>query len=138
MSTALPAPTDADFFPNEKPTQEEGRAALRYFFNLLPKWQITDAQARILLGDVPPATYYRWKKAGAKDLSGDLIWRLGDILGITKGLRYLFREPERGYQWLHKPNAAFAGKSALDVMLVGHPASLTRVRRYIDAERGGW
>ena len=35
-------------------------------------------------------------------------------------------------------NAAFGGRSALDVMAGGELTDLMRVRRYLDAERGGW
>jgi len=138
MTSPLPQPAKADFIPTEKPTQDEGRAALRFFFNMAPKWQISDSEARMLLGELSQATFYRWKKGEVGTIPHDTLWRLGDILGISKGLRYLFREPERGYFWLKKPNEAFAGQSALDVMLSGPPGALTRVRNYIDAERGGW
>ena len=33
---------------------------------------------------------------------------------------------------------AFAGSSALEVMLGGELTDIMRVRRYLDAERGGW
>lgn len=138
MASPLPQPAKADFISTEKPTQDEGRAALRFFFNVVPKWQISDSEARMLLGELSQATFYRWKKGEVGTIPHDTLWRLGDILGISKGLRYLFREPERGYLWLKKPSEAFAGQSALDVMLSGPPGALTRVRNYIDAERGAW
>ena len=47
-------------------------------------------------------------------------------------------EPQRGYAWIKAGNAAFAGKSALEVMLGGELTDLMRVRRYLDAERGLW
>ncbi|WP_148359223.1 MbcA/ParS/Xre antitoxin family protein, partial [Acidocella aminolytica] len=49
-----------------------------------------------------------------------------------------FKEPARGYGWIKAPNAAFSGRSALDVMLHGELTDLMRVRHYLDAERGGW
>jgi hypothetical protein len=138
MYATLPVPANNDYTPGDRPTQDEGKAALRFFFNIMPKWRLNEAEARTLLGDVAPATFYRWKKGEVGVLPSDTIWRLGDILGISKGLRYMFHDPERGYEWLRKPNAAFHGHSALDVMVVGHPGELARVRRYLDAERGGW
>ena len=39
--------------------------------------------------------------------------------------------------WVRKPNAAFGGSSALAVMLAGNVADLVRVRRWLDAARGG-
>ena len=43
-----------------------------------------------------------------------------------------------GDAWIKAGNAAFAGSSALDIMLGGELTDLMRVRRYLDAERGGW
>ena len=57
---------------------------------------------------------------------------------MFKALRIVFREPERGYAWIAKPNAAFGARTALEVMLNGELTDLMRVRRYLDAERGGW
>ena len=37
-----------------------------------------------------------------------------------------------------RPNDAFAGRSALEMMLGGELTDLMRVRRYLDAERGAW
>ena len=59
-------------------------------------------------------------------------------MGIHKGLRLIFGDSPRVYAWIKAPNAAFGGQSALDVMLQGELTDLIRVRRYIDAERGGW
>jgi hypothetical protein len=53
-------------------------------------------------------------------------------------LRILFTEAPRGYAWIKAPNAASANRSALDVMLEGELTDLMRVRRYLDADRGGW
>jgi hypothetical protein len=59
-------------------------------------------------------------------------------MGIHKALRIIFRDPQRGYDWIRKGNTAFADRSALDVMLAGELTDLMRVRRYLDAERGAW
>ena len=59
-------------------------------------------------------------------------------MGIHKALRIVFKDSQRGFAWIRAANAAFNGKSALDVMLGGELTDLMRVRRYLDAERGGW
>jgi len=64
--------------------------------------------------------------------------RMALLIGIHKGLRYLFRDPERGYAWIRKPNAAFEGHSALDVMLRGEMTDLIALRDWLNAERGAW
>lgn len=119
-------------------TEAEGAAMLRAAFNLFRLWGVDDKGARVLLGSPSPSTFYRWKRGEIGPLSHDTVWRLGDLMGIHKALRYLFLEPQRAYDWIAKPNEAFAGASALDRMLGGAPADLTAVRRYLDAERGGW
>jgi hypothetical protein len=122
---------------SSKPTQEEGQAALRLFFALIPLWKISETEARSLLGEPAPSTFDLWRHGEYEPIPHDILYRLGDLVGIHIGLRYLFQEPVRGYEWLRKPNEAFAGQSALALMLSGHPSGLTRVRGYIDAERQG-
>jgi hypothetical protein len=56
--------------------------------------------------------------------------------GHPQGAAHHFREPQRGYRWIKAGNEAFAGRSALDIMLGGELTDLMRVRRYLDAERG--
>ena len=64
--------------------------------------------------------------------------RMAHLLGVHKGLRYLFREPARGYAWIRKPNTAFGGMSALDFMLRGELSDLAAMRAWLNAVRGAW
>ncbi|MCF6445875.1 MbcA/ParS/Xre antitoxin family protein [Nereida sp. MMG025] len=125
-----------DFTPDPI-TDEEGGAMLRAVLTLFGKWQITDEDAAILL-DLPLRTYRRWKTGQAGRLDRDMKARLSNILGIHKALRIIFTDPNRAYSWVKATNAAFAGRSALDVMRGGELTDLMRVRRYLDAERGAW
>jgi Protein of unknown function (DUF2384) len=131
-------PTTAREPVSGKVTAAEAAAMMRAVFNLFTRWRISDAQARVLLGSPSSSTYYRWKRGEIGSIPGDTVWRLGDLMGIHKALRYLFLEPERGYAWVSKANEAFGGKSALERMLGGAPGDLSAVRAYLDAERGGW
>lgn len=119
-------------------TPAEAAAMIRASFNLFRLWNLSDAEARVLLGQPSSSTFYRWKRGEIGAVPADTVWRLGDLMGIHKALRHLFTEPERGYAWVRRSNAAFGGKSALDRMLAGAPSDLTAVRDYLDAERGGW
>jgi hypothetical protein len=119
-------------------TEAEAAAMLRAVFNLFKRWGVSDAQAKHLLGEPSQSTFYRWKRGEIGTVPRDTVWRLGDLMGIHKALRYMFTEPERGYAWVSKPNEAFGGGSALDRMLGGAPSDLSAVRSYLDAERGGW
>jgi hypothetical protein len=118
-------------------TQEEGAAMFRAAIGLFGKWGVTDEQAATLL-DMPVRSYRRWKAEGPGRFSRDGSARLSNLMGIHKALRLIFSEPQRGYAWIRAGNAAFAGVSALDVMLGGELTDIMRVRRYLDAERGGW
>jgi len=119
-------------------TEAEAAAMLRAAFNLFKLWQINDGQAKILLGEPSSSTFYRWKRGEIGTIPRDTVWRLGDLMGIHKALRYMFVEPERAYAWISKPNAAFGGRTALDRMLGGAPTDIAAVRSYLDSERGAW
>jgi hypothetical protein len=62
------------------------------------------------------------------------------LLGIYKALQILLPDPQAADAWVRQPNQApfFGGRSALERMLSGHVADLFVVRRYLDAQRGGW
>lgn len=111
---------------------------LRAVLNLFEKWGLKTAEIRVLLGSPAERTLQRWRSGQIAGLPRDTIYRLGCFLGIHKALRYMFSAPERGYEWVKKPNAAFGGKSALDKMLQGAPTDIAEVRAYLDAERAGW
>ncbi len=115
----------------------EGEAMARAVVNLFARWGLTDAQASILLGGLSARTWARWKAGAIGRIPRDLKARLSNLMGIHKALRLIFTEAERGYGWIKRPNAAFGGTSALDIMLAGELTDLMRVRRYTDHVRGG-
>lgn len=119
-------------------SDEEAGALARTTVNLFRAWKLTDAEASALLGGMSARTWARWKDRNFGRIDRDLKMRMAHFIGIHKGLRYLFREPARGYAWLRKPNAAFGGQSALDLMLRGEMSDLSALREWIDAERGAW
>ena len=109
----------------------------RAVLGLFAKWALTDEQSATLL-DMPVRSYRRWKAAGPGRISRDGRARLSNLMGIHKALRIIFADAARGYAWIGAKNDAFGGMSALDVMLGGELTDLMRVRRYLDATRGGW
>jgi len=119
-------------------TDEEATALARATINLFRKWQLSDLEARTLLGGMAPRTWARWKEGNIGRIDRDLRARMAILMGIHKGLRYLFTDPARGYAWIRKPNASFDGLSALDVMMRGEITDLIDIRSYLDAERGAW
>lgn len=119
-------------------SEAEAAAMARAVINLFAKWQITDTEACQILGGLGTRTYARWKKGTPGRIDRDLATRLSLLMGIHKGLRYLFSDPERGYQWIKKPNMTFQDETPLAVMLEGSIFALMRIRSYLDAERGAW
>jgi len=117
-------------------TEAEAQAMQRAVIKLFERWKLTEVEAATLLGGINPRTYHRWKKGEYGRTSVDLNARLSNLMGIHKALRLLFNDAQRGYAWLRKPNSAFAGRSALAVMLNGSFTDVMRVRHYLDAQRG--
>lgn len=113
--------------------------ALRAFFNIADRWGLSTSQQRVLLGNPPASTYFKWKKTKSGSLGRDVLERVSYILGIYKALEILFPTPEHADRWISRPNSAplFGGKSALDQMLEGNVSDLLVVRQYLDAQRGG-
>ena len=123
-------------FVPEPITDDEAAAMFRATLNLFRLWGVTDEQAATCstcrAAPSPAGRRARWR------IGRDGRARLSNLMGIHKALRIVFAEPARGYAWIKAPNDAFAGRSALEVMLGGELTDLMRVRRYLDAERGGW
>lgn len=119
-------------------TPEEAAAAMRAVFKMFDLWQLPSGEARRLLGEPSRSTYYRWKAGRIGRMPHDTVYRLGDLLGIHMALGHLFMEPARRYAWVKKPNKAFCGQSALEMMLAGPPTMLTRVRVYLSEQVGVW
>lgn len=137
MTTLTRIDTQAKPFSPDPLTDEEAAAMFRAALNLFRLWGVTDEQAATLL-DLPRRTFARWKAGELGRIGRDGKARLSNLMGIHKALRIIFHEAPRGYAWIKAPNEAFGGRSALDVMLGGELTDLMRVRRYLDAERGGW
>jgi len=138
LSQAPPIPVRPSAETRGEVIDEEARAMLRSVLNLLDKWQLSKQQKLVLLGAPSERTFQRWRAGEIGPLPNDTVHRLGDLLGMHKALRYMFTDHARAYAWVKRPNEAFGGRPALDVMLQGAPSDISRIRAYLDAERGGW
>ena len=127
-----PTPPGPDYSPAEI------QALQRAVIALFGQWEIGDDHAAVLLGGIAPRTYKRWKAGEYGRVGPDLAARLSNLMGIHKALRLLFSDATRGYGWIKRPNEAFSGATALDVMLRGQLTDLMRVRRYVDSQRSPW
>ena len=120
--------------------KEFSAPALRAFFQIAELWRLSVAEQMTLLGITARSTFFKWKRDPNVELPRDTIERISYLLGIYKALQILLPDQRAADAWVRQPNQAplFGGKSALDRMLSGHVADLFMVRRYLDAQRGGW
>ena len=129
--------------PNTKPQvspKDLSGPALRSFFRIADLWALPVEEQLILLGLRSRSTYFKWKKDPAVQLPKDTLERISYLLGIYKALQILLPDEHAADTWVRQPNRAplFGGKSALSRMLSGHVSDLYVVRKYLDAQRGGW
>jgi hypothetical protein len=120
--------------------QDWAGPALRTFFRIAAAWGLSVDEQITLLGAPARSTFFAWKKSGVDRLPRDVLERLSYVFGIYKALQILLPDAEAADAWVRKPNRGrgFGGRSALEKMLSGNVADLYDVRRYLDAERGGW
>jgi hypothetical protein len=115
--------------------------ALAAFFKITEKWKLSTDEQIVLLGSPARSTYFKWKRAVERGSPPrDTLERISYLLGIYKALHILFPDGSTADAWITKPNMGplFGGRSALNVMLGGSVLDLLNVRRYLDAQRGGW
>jgi hypothetical protein len=115
-------------------------SAIRVFIKIVEKWNLTEAQARGLLGGVASSTFHAWKtKPKGKQLDQDTLTRISLTIGIYKALNIYFNKPLAD-RWITLGNRGplFAGQSPLDYMLHGGQPGMIDVRRTLDAWRGGF
>lgn len=111
--------------------------ALRAFFNIAVKWDLSSEQSRRLLGSPPRSNFYRWKRTKSGRLAPSVIERVSYILRIYAALHEIFPNESQANSWLKRPNSAsiFGGRPALDLLLSGHLDALRLVQGYLDSQR---
>ena len=100
---------------------DEKQAMARAAVTLLARWGVSDVMAGAILD-------------GASD---EWTERAAVLLGIHAALRQIFPDGDRAARWVGEKNAAFDGKSALDLMQADGLAGMQRVKAYLNAEVAG-
>ena len=120
--------------------QKMSAPAIRTFLNVAHAWQLTNDEARALLGWPPESTFYKYKAGQVGTLSYDMLMRISLVLGIYKALHILYPEPDLADRWVKLPNnnPLFGGKPAVMLMTEGGMDALYQVRRLLDGRRGTW
>lgn len=110
--------------------------ALRAFFRIAAKWNLTSSEQRCLLGMPAWSTFYAWKRRATGRLTWDGLERISYVIGIWHSLHSIFADEAQADGWIRRPNSApiFAGGSALDRMLAGQVAELFVVRQYLSGQ----
>lgn len=114
--------------------------AMRTFFDIAGKWGLDNREQIALLGSPAQSTFYKYKAGDVGTLSFDLLTRISLILGIYKVLHILFPDNAVADRWFKLPNSnpMFGGLTPAAYVAQGDMDSLYRVRRLLDARRGGW
>jgi hypothetical protein len=114
-------------------------SAIKAFVNIADKWELTEAQARGLLGGVASSTYHAWKtEPKGRKLDQDTLMRISLVIGIYKALHIYFGQPWAD-RWvtLGNRNSLFSGAAPIDYMLRRGQPGMVQVRLMLDTWRGG-
>lgn len=133
-----PAPPDPPDLSQAHERKRLSGPGLRAFFSIMSRWNVRDADARILLGGVTNGPYYELKRNPTRVLDVDRLTRVSLLIGIFKALHVLYSE-SLADRWIQMPNAnrLFDGRTPLDYMLTGGLPAMLTVRRLLDARRAG-
>jgi len=134
----VPEPVELPADPAE--LERWSGAGIRTFFRIAGLWGLDTEQQMALLGLHSRSTYFKWKREHKARLDRDQLERVSHVLGIYKALQILLPDPAAADAWVARPNQAdpFHGAPALELMTRGGITGLFTVRRYLDAQRGGW
>jgi Antitoxin Xre-like helix-turn-helix domain len=145
MSTVLASPNVAQLFDRSpdltdaKQREKLSASAIKAFVNIAEKWDLTEAQARGLLGGVASSTYHAWKtEPKGRKLDQDTLMRVSLVIGIYKALHIYFGQPWAD-RWvtLGNRNSLFSGTAPIDYMLRRGQPGMVQVRLMLDTWRGG-
>lgn len=120
--------------PNQLDMKSEqvAQVALKTFFNIMFEWNVTEAQQIALLGSPRPEIFKDWQSNKSSSLSTETLERISCFIIIYKNLGLLFPKREQANEWVHKPNTAFRGASALTFLSSGYLSQLHKVCIYLN------
>jgi len=114
-------------------------AAIKGFLNIARHWNLTELQARALLGGIASSTYHAWKSAPTRTrLTQDTLTRISLVIGIYKALHIYFGKPWAD-RWVTLENRGllFSGQAPIEYMIYRGQPGMIEVRRMLDSWRGG-
>jgi hypothetical protein len=114
-------------------------AAIKGFLNIAQRWNLTEVQARALLGGIASSTYHAWKADPKRTkLTQDTLTRISLVVGIYKALQIYFGPPWAD-RWMILGNRGplFSGQSPIEFVIRRGQPGMVEVRRMLDSWRGG-
>ena len=114
-------------------------SAINAFVKIADAWNLTESQARGLLGGIASSTFHAWKNQPRKQkLTQDTLLRISLVIGIYKALQIYFGG-EWADRWVTLGNrgSLFSGTAPIDYMMRQGQPGMVEVRRMLDAWRGG-
>lgn len=114
--------------------------AIKAFVKIAGRWDLTESQARGLLGGIASSTFHAWKTEPKKQkLTQDTLVRISLVIGIYKALHMYFGE-EWADRWVTLGNrgSLFAGSAPIEYMIHQGQLGMLQVRRMLDAWHGAY
>jgi len=112
------------------------KAASLEFMKVVTAWQLSDSQARRLLG-ISRTLFDHIRDGERMTLEPDKLTRISLLVAIAKGLNVLYGS-RRGEKWVHRPNSnpLFDGTEPLKYMLKEGVEGLLKVRELVGVWSG--
>ncbi len=111
--------------------------AIRSFLSLMREWEVSDADARVLLGRLTPAQFAQLCAApDRQSLDATQLKRIATLLGIHRELRLLYGNGIAS-EWVQLPNAhpMFCRGKPITYMLIGGVQATANVLRLLTRRR---
>ena len=103
--------------------------ALKGFFNMAARWELTRPEAMTLLGLTATSTYANWKNGKTGTIPRDTLERISYLLNIDEQLRQIHPTDTAVSMWLRHKSNDDNGGSPLDKMLQGNVIDLYWVQQ---------
>ncbi len=107
------------------------RLALKGFFNLAERWELSRPEAMTLLGLTATSTYANWKNNKTSTIPRDTIERISYLITIDDILKNSFASHKDINQWLRQATPPGWNCSPMDVMMQGNVIDIHWVQQQL-------
>ncbi len=114
------------------------KVAWKALQNLVQRFNFTEAEGKVLMGEMPRSTYLKGIHKHIGKLNRDQKERISYLLGIYKALRILFTDSAQALTWIDRNNTLppFNGMAPRQYMMQGSLVRLADIRKFLDFWRG--